>query len=107
MRQYSLQELRTSLEELGLEFNLQMLEEWLQNGELINIKVGPFYRIEEQDLDDFVYHCQWEGTAYEKRIGDAEKIQRLEAEILELKTKVTQLEEEKMKLEIRIGIDVF
>lgn len=107
MKQYTPQELRSSLEELGLECNLQMIEEWLQTGELTNIKVGPCYQIEAQDLDDFIYHCQWEGTAYEKGIEDAEKIQRLEAEILELKKKVTQLQDEKMKLEIQLGVEVF
>ena len=107
MKQYTLQELRTHIEELGMHSNLQMIEQWLQKGELINSKVGKLYQIEDQDLEDFIYHCQWQGTAYEKGIEDAEKIQRLQAEIRDLKTKVTQLEEEKMKLEIQLGIEVF
>lgn len=107
MKQYTLQEIRTRVEELGVECNLQLIEQWLHEGELTNMKIGPFYQIEEQDLEDFVYHCQWQGTAYEKGIDDAEKIQRLQAEIRDLKTKITQLEEEKMKLEIQLGIEVF
>ena len=107
MKQYTLQEIRASIEELGMDCNLQIIKQWLHNGELTNIKVGPFYQIEEQDLEDFVYRCQWQGTAYEKGIKDAEKIQRLQAEIQELKTKVSQLEEEKMKLKIQLGIEVF
>ena len=107
MKQYTLQELRTRIEELGMHGNLQMIEQWLQKGELINSKVGKLYQMEDQDLEDFIYHCQWQGTAYEKGIEDAEKIQRLQAEIRDLRTKVTQLEEEKMKLEIQLGIEVF
>lgn len=107
MKQYTLQDIRTKLEELGMECTLQSVEQWLHEGELTNIKVGSFYQIEEQDVEDFVYHCQWQGTAYEKGIDDAEKIQRLEAEILELKARVAQLEDEKTQLELRLGIEVF
>lgn len=107
MKQYTLQEIRIRVEELGVECNLQLIEQWLHEGELTNTKVGSFYQIEEQDLEDFVHHCQWQGTAYEKEIDDVEKIQRLQSEIRDLKTKITQLEEEKMKLEIQLGIEVF
>lgn len=107
MKQYTLQELRSNLEELGLECDFQMIEEWLQTGELANIKVGLCYQIEAQDLDDFIYQFEWEGTAYEKGIGDAVKIRRLEMEILELRKKVMRMHDEKVKLEIQLGVEVF
>lgn len=107
MKQYTLESIRTKLEELGMECTLQTVEQWLQEGELVNNKVGIFYQIKEQDLEGYVYHCQWQGTAYEKGIDDAEKIQRLQAEIRELKDQVAQINHEKMKLEIQLGMEIF
>lgn len=100
-------EIRELFLDEGMCCDKEMVEDWLQNGTLNNNKVDHLYHIQEQDLKNFMYDFRWNGTAFERGIDDATKIERLLQEIQELKEQVSQLHTEKMKLEIQLGIEPF
>lgn len=107
MKTLTIQEIRAIILDLGVSCDHKMVEDWLKDGSLKSIKEGDHYLIQEQDIDDFVYDYQWDGSPFERGLDEAKKIERLLLEIRDLKEQVSQLQEEKMKLELQLGIEPF
>lgn len=88
----------------------QMVRRWLRQGRIKGVrpekrKVG--WRICTRDLIEFIESLQWEGTAYEEGIDDKTKIDRLLAEISELKSKIEDLKAENDQLRDKLGVPPF
>lgn len=107
MRILTIQEIREIILDSGVSCDSELVEGWLKNGSLKNIKDGNQYLIQEHDLDDFVYDCQWNGSPYERNIDDAQKIERLLLEIRDLREENSKLQKEKMELELQLVIEPF
>lgn len=100
-------EIEIKIRDLGGSCDCRMVEDWLKDGSLKSNKDGEHYLIDPQDIDDFVYDCQWDGTPFERGINDTEKIERLLLEIRDLKKQISKLRDENVKLEFQLGKEPF
>lgn len=107
MMNLTVQKLQGILWDSGLTCDCEMVVGWLQDGSLKYIKEGDYFLVKEQDIDNFVYDLQWDGTIYERGIDDTEKIERLLLEVKELNREISKLKSENYSLEQRLGIGLF
>ena len=94
------------LHSYGLLCDQDKVRQWLKEGK-IGSKINGTYIINEADIYDFQETLRWEGTAYENGIDDKTKISRLLEEIEQLKRQISDLQEEKEKLDDQLGITPF
>lgn len=85
----------------------QIVAEWVEQGLIKATGTKNRIAIERKDLEEFVYNCQWEGTAYEKGIDDQTKIERLLEEVMELKRENKRLQNENAEYALKLGIGDF
>lgn len=103
MKILKVHELRDIILDLGLSCDQDIVECWLKDGSIKNIEDGDVYKVNEQDIEDFVYDCMWNGSPFEKGIDNETKINRLVEEIANLKDQVSKLQDEKQELELQLG----
>ena len=103
MKNLTINELREIILDMGLTCDRDMVECWLKDGSIKNVKEDNVYKIIEQDIEDFVYNALWNGSPYERGLDNETKIDRLLEEIASLKAKVSKLQDEKHELELELG----
>ena len=87
----------------GMKCNMETLKQWIEDGRLKGTINDSLYEIHMDDIEEFLYDYQWNGTAFERGIDDSTKIQRLLDEFYTLKRRVLELENMNSELKIRLG----
>lgn len=89
------------------DYDVQDVEMWIKQGKIKATKTKEGITIDINDIWNFFDELRLIGTAYEKGIDDTTKIERLEKEISDLKARIKALSDEKIMLELQLGISPF
>jgi len=87
----------------GIKCDNETIKQWVKDGTLKGIINGSLYEIHIENVEEFLYDRQWNGTAFERGIDDSTKIQRLLDEVYALKRRVLELENINCELKSKLG----
>lgn len=100
MNLLTLEESTSLLHSYGIKCNTAIVSKWISEGKIKSITKSEEILVSDEEIEDFLYLYQWEGTAYEPGIDEQTMIARLKEEVKELRSENKRLRSENEQLRL-------